>query len=174
MIIIIFSAIYFILPAYIANMFPVFFGKLNLPGGSLISERLLGGHKTWRGFYAGYFGALLALYLQKLLFIKGIWLDVSLLNYGEINIWGYAFLFGIGALVGDAVKSFFKRRLNKKPGSPWFPFDQIDLVLGAVLFVYPFFPLPWIYIIILLVVTPILHFIANLIGYTLKLKEVWW
>lgn len=174
MFVIVISAIYFILPAYIANMFPVFFGKLNLPGGIPISEHWLGAHKTWRGFYGAYLGALLALCLQRVLYVKGVWANLPLLNYEEINIWLFAFLFGVGALTGDAVKSFFKRRLNKKPGSPWFPFDQIDLVLGAILFVYPFYQLPVVYISILLIITPLLHFIANVIGYLLKLKEVWW
>lgn len=171
---IILTALYFILPAYIANMCPVFFGKLNLPGGKPISEPWFGAHKTWRGFYAGYIGAFLALYFQTILFAKGISLDFSLLNYLEINIWLYAFLFGVGALIGDMVKSFFKRRLNKKPGSPWFPFDQIDFVLGAILFIYPVYHLSIIYVIIILLLTPLLHFLTNLLGYFLKLKEVWW
>ena len=162
---IILSAIYFILPAYVANMCPVFSAKLNFPLGTAISERWLGANKTWRGFYAGYLGALVVLYVQYLLFVKNIAQSFSLLDYGEINIFLFAFLFGVGALVGDATKSFFKRRLNKKPGSPWFPFDQIDLVVGAVLFVYPFFQLSAVYILVLLLITPLLHFLTNLINY---------
>jgi CDP-diglyceride synthetase len=38
-------------------------------------------------------------------------------------------------MTGDAVKSFFKRRLGITPGKSWFPFDQLDFVLGAILFV---------------------------------------
>jgi CDP-2,3-bis-(O-geranylgeranyl)-sn-glycerol synthase len=43
------------------------------------------------------------------------------------------FLLGLGAMAGDAAKSFFKRRLGIAPGHPWIPFDQIDFQIGALL-----------------------------------------
>jgi len=77
-------------------------------------------------------------------------------------------------LIGDSVKSFFKRRLGRKPGSAWFPFDQVDFILGACLFTWPFVGFGWEVFVILLVVTPVLHFVVNVIAYFIGLKKVWW
>ncbi len=168
------NAFYFILPAYIANMMPVFGKNLRLPGGQAISTKLLGSHKTWRGFYLGYCGALLVLYLQSLGQNLEVFQKISLLEYQELNLWLYAFFFGIGALFGDACKSFFKRRLKIKSGQPWFPFDQLDFIFGALLFLWPFYQPGWQVIVTLIILTPLLHFLTNFTAYKLGLKEVWW
>ena len=170
------SSLYLFLPAYFANMCPVFAGKLKLPLGKPISEKYLGSHKTWRGFYMAYIGALLILFLQahfqfqKLNIIMGY----PMLDYENINLFLYAFLFGIGALTGDLIKSFFKRLLKKQAGSPWFPFDQLDFVLGALIFLAPVYLIPWQNFLTLLILTPLLHFLSNVIAYFLGLKKVWW
>lgn len=168
------SSLYFILPAYIANMCPVFFDKLHFPLGAPINEKLFGSHKTWRGFYAGYIGALATLFLQSYLYglvISSAAKTSPILNYSEINIFLYAALFGIGALAGDLIKSFFKRRRGIAPGGSWFPFDQLDFVLGTLIFLSPFFVLPWQNIAAIIIITPLLHFLANLLAYALKLKK---
>ena len=41
-------------------------------------------------------------------------------------------LMGVGAGIGDAVKSFLKRQLGISAGSPWLGFDQLDFFLGAL------------------------------------------
>lgn len=171
---IIITAICFLLPAYVANMCPVFAGALKLPLGKPINDHLFGANKTWRGFYSGYLGALGVLFLQKYWQESGILENYRLLDYAEINLFFYAFLFGIGAITGDLIKSYFKRRLDIKPGSPWFPFDQLDLVVGALVFLVPFYQLGWPHILVLIIVTPLFHFLSNLAGYLLGLKKVWW
>ncbi len=183
------SSIYFLLPAYVANMFPVLFSKVPLPLNKPIDKEIFGQNKTYKGFYLAYFGALLILFLQYYLDESNVVsqvqtpnpdtanpqpLIVSYLNYDSLNIFLYAFLFGIGAITGDLIKSFFKRRLGIKPGRPWFPFDQIDLVVGALIFLSPFILLPWENVVVLLLITPLLHFLTNVIGYLLGLKKVWW
>lgn len=170
MILLALTSLYFILPAYVANMFPVFFTALKLPLGYPISERLFGKNKTYRGIIAGYLGALLILFLQRYLNLTRI----SLINYQEINLFFYAFLFGGGAVIGDLVKSFFKRRKGIAPGQPWFPFDQLDFIIGALIFVSPFYLLSWKNILVIIVLTPLLHFLTNVIGYSLRIKKVWW
>lgn len=179
------SSIYFILPAYVANTGPVIFGKLKIgkygfPFGVPISSRLFGSHKTWRGFYAGYLFALIILWAQFFLQSRGIFGQIFddssllLLDYQNINLFLYAFLFGIGAIFGDLIKSFFKRRLGRPPGSPWFPFDQLDLVIGALFFLLPVYVLPWENIIVLIIATPLLHILANVLAYKIGIKKVWW
>ena len=183
-------------------MMPVFAGKIRLgkragggsrvlPGGEPISERWFGAHKTWRGFYAGFLGALVVIIVQAVLQKYGIFEEYRVLNYlggaswagasdwvgaamVKVVILGYAALFGLGAIFGDLVKSFLKRRLGIKPGAPWFPLDQLDFVIGAMLFLWLFVELPGQVVAIVLVVTPVLHFLVNVIGYVLGLKKVWW
>lgn len=188
---IILSSLYFILPAYFANTCPVLLQWL--PFGQPINKKLFGANKTWRGFYTAYFGALAILFLQFYLQKSGVFPSVStildssiltaasengyitpLLDYENINLFLYAFAFGIGALTGDLIKSFFKRRLSIKPGQPWVPFDQLDLVIGALIFISPFYLPSWIVILTILIVTPLLHLLANFVAYSLKLKKVWW
>ena len=92
----------------------------------------------------------------------------------------------IGALLGDIIESFFKRRIGKSRGENWIPFDQIDFILGVLFFTfitsiilsltgvisYNWFIknlFPW-QIIVLLVVTPFFHLTANLIHNKTKNK----
>lgn len=168
------SSLYFILPAYVANTCPVIFGLLKMPLGFAISEKLFGSHKTYRGFYSGYIGALLTLYVQYLLSRNGMFSEYEILNYKELNLFFFALLFGGGAITGDLIKSFFKRRLGIAPGRPFIPFDQLDLVLGALLFLWPVITLPLANVLTLLILTPLLHLLTNVTAYKLKIKKVWW
>ena len=93
---------------------------------------------------------------------------------------------GFMALVGDAVKSYFKRRTGRPRGKPWVPFDQLDFVVFGLLAMALAAPLladgwvkaallgDWVVLTTLVVLTPLLHFLVNVIGYVLKLKEVPW
>lgn len=168
------SSVYLIFPAYVANMCPVIFGKLKFPLGITIHEKLFGAHKTYRGFYTAYIGALAILFLQQYLTNNDILTQYALLDYSQINIPLYAALFGFGAITGDLIESFFKRRIGIKPGRPWFPFDQLDFVIGAYLFLLPVYLIPWQNLLAIVILTPALHFLTNLIAYFLKLKKVWW
>ena len=169
------TSLYFILPAYLANMMPVFAAKMGMPGGVPIAERWLGAHKTWRGMFSGYVGALIVLLVQWWVFGEGWMGEYVILDYSfGVVVFGYAALFGFGALIGDSVKSFFKRRVGVKPGGVWFPFDQIDFILGAFLFLWPFVSFGWEVFVVVLIATPLLHFLANVIGYWVGLKKVWW
>lgn len=75
-------------------------------------------------------------------------------------------------MTGDAVKSFFKRQRDMPPGSSWFPFDQLDFVIGALVFA-SVIELPTIFgIIVLLVLTPPLHLMSNILHHRAGIKEV--
>ena len=70
------------------------------------------------------------------------------------------------------LKSYFKRKLNIKPGKSWIPFDQLDFIIGGLLFISLVFTPPTEIIIILLILTPFLHITTNHIGYYLGIREV--
>lgn len=165
------AAILFFLPAGISNMSPVLANKVpllknwNTPmdfGKSWRSKRLLGDNKRWRGIIIGtLLGGLTAVIVSKL-------------NANTIvtvaPFWAGCLL-GFGALAGDAVESFFKRRIGIQPGNAWFPFDQTDYIIGGLLAIYPFVQLPIWVIITVFIVYFGLHLIAAYIGYLLGFKD---
>ena len=157
------AAVWFILPAYAANMAPAifykFFGKYNFPidfGRNLFDgKRIFGDGKTWNGLAIGILAGGVVGYLQ--------------------GSYAIGIVLGTGALFGDLVKSFFKRRLSFARGKMWFPFDQIDFIFGAFLFYYLVFrEFVLLNFIILLLLTPVLHLLTNFIGFKLKLKKEPW
>lgn len=169
------------LPALYGNAAPVFANhipllkKLGQPvdfGKSWRGARIFGDHKTWRGLLSGILvGA--ATGLLQMLLANGIdWFDglgVFLDYRGPEPIW-FGALLGLGALLADMIKSFFKRRRNVPSGEAWVPFDQIDFILGALLISAPFVDLSLRQMIITVLVAFLLHPIANVIGWLLKLK----
>lgn len=169
---IILQALYFMLPAYMANMAPVAvkripFGDVPLDkGSSWRGKRILGDHKTARGLVAGIIFAVLTVLAQRALVdVAPIFAQISLLPYSEL--WPeililLGILYGLGALGGDAIKSFFKRRIGIAPGKNWIPFDQLDFVIGSLALVgLVYFP-PAPHIIVILILSPLLHALVNI------------
>lgn len=151
---------------------------LNYPldhGKLFNGERLFGEHKTYRGLVFGTLTGILIVFLQHKYFIY--FEDIELMSYGDFSnskIILIGICFGAGALIGDLIKSFFKRRMKIKDGHSWFPFDQLDLLIGALVALSPIYFLPIPNLITLLLVTPILHFVTNIFAYLIGLKKVWW
>ncbi|KKU80060.1 MAG: hypothetical protein UY05_C0015G0003 [Candidatus Peregrinibacteria bacterium GW2011_GWA2_47_7] len=173
------QALYFMMPAYLANMAPVLFkwipwGNKPLDGGARWHGKpLFGSHKTLRGLIAGICGGVAAIWLQRALNL----IDLELIKYSALSpalLTLIGMCFGAGALLGDLIKSFFKRRLGIKDGGQWIPFDQLDFVFGALLAVSPFFIPPTPHLLVILIATPFLHFATNVIAYVLGLKKDWW
>ncbi len=186
------EALGFYLPAYVANMMPIFFDKLGLlkswaipidGGRRLGKNEIFGSHKTWRGIFAGVVGGFLAALIVVVMGV--VVMDAGLNTEFEIYVkvlvislfWGGGL--GLGALLGDLIKSFFKRRFGIKDGAPFVPFDQIDFALGAVLFA-SFLPVQfeygsfWQASLVFILITPLLHLAANVIAYKVGWKKVWW
>lgn len=175
------TTLYFILPAYFSNGgalafgggTPLDFGKYDNNGA-----RWIGDGVTWRGLIAGtiigvitgviqgYFGPYLIAEIGQYI-ITPIITDV---NSGIL----IGFLLGFGALLGDALGSFLKRRLGIGRGKPAPILDQLDFIIVALLLVSPVVELNWLFIVIAIVMTLIIHLIANSIAYLLGLKDVWY
>ncbi|MEA3144331.1 MAG: CDP-2,3-bis-(O-geranylgeranyl)-sn-glycerol synthase [Thermoplasmata archaeon] len=190
-------ALWLFLPAYVANMAPVFVAKL-VPGwtapidGGRVGkdgQRILGPGKTWRGLAGGALaGGLVALAVAALAPHWGIMrgLDYGLPEVGAPRVLLFGAFVGLMALVGDFVKSYFKRRRRIERGGSWFPFDQLDFVVFGLLgmaigagllpsgWVSGHVLGNWVVLATLLVLTPLLHLLVNRVGYWLGLKEVPW
>lgn len=167
--------IWFFLPAGIANMSPVIFKKvnfLNYPVDfnlKIKGKPLLGKNKTYRGFFFAISMSILTIFIQKTLYPHLI--NYSLVNYNQINIYLLGFLLGFGALIGDTLKSFFKRRLKIPPGKPWIPFDQIDWIIGTALLINLYIKLSFKEILIALILSLIFHPLINLLSYSLGIQK---
>lgn len=178
----IFVALWFFLPAGAANVAPIIAAKMpgitqwTAPldfGKTWGGQRIFGSHKTWRGLATGILVATAVLFLQQLLVENLTWLHdlTKQIDYSALPVLVLGPLFAVGALGADAIKSFFKRRVGVAPGRSWFPFDQADYVLGAILVTLPFVVLTiWQYV-WLVVILAGASLVASYIGYRLRLKE---
>ncbi|MFA6547665.1 MAG: CDP-archaeol synthase [Candidatus Magasanikbacteria bacterium] len=169
--------IWFLLPAGFANMAPVLVRKINflnypIDGGRIFfGERLFGSNKTWRGLFFGIIFSILTVFIQSFLYSRFFAVrDISFFSYFNANICLVGFLFGAGALIGDLIKSFFKRRFHIASGKSWVPFDQIDWILGSLIAISLIINLPWYTWLYALLFFGFLHPVVNIIGYWLKIK----
>lgn len=177
------QSLYLFLPAYVANMAPVVARRFRLlpalgrplDGGIIFrGQSLLGAHKTLRGIVTGFVAAVIVAFLQQRAASgDGFWAELTEFPYAEYSPFLWGGLLGGGALLGDIAKSFVKRRFGIAPGRRWFPWDQIDLVVGALLLGRMLYPFSWGTILVVLVATPLLGLLVNLGGYLLSIKEAW-
>jgi CDP-2,3-bis-(O-geranylgeranyl)-sn-glycerol synthase len=171
------SAIWIMLPAYLPNSAAALLGGGRpIDGGRSFRDgkRILGDGKTWRGLFLGILAGI-AIGLVEIALRD----SAGLLVLPELTP-PVVVLLAVGSLLGDLVKSFFKRRLGKDRGSKWLIADQYDFVIGAaallLLFEYEWVlatvtPLIMVWIII---ITPVLHRVVNIIGYLAGVKDVPW
>ncbi len=165
------AAVLFFLPAGVSNMSPVIANKLplirdwNTPidfGKTWRGQRILGSNKRLRGLVFGtLMGGLTALVVSKF----NVNAAVTIAPF-----WAGCLL-GFGALTGDAIESFFKRRRGLAPGRLWFPFDQIDYIAGGLLAIYPFVQLPQWSMVTIVVVYFGLHLSTAYAAFLLGLKD---
>jgi len=156
--------LYIAIPTYVANSTPVLLG-----GGAPIDRgrnfsdgrRILGSHKTVKGFGYGLLLGSAAAVAESILFA----------NYKLILAGAVA---SLGALLGDLLGAFLKRRLDIAPGRPLPVVDQLDFILGAILLASPLLQVTIGSVIILIVATVPIHLISNATAYALGLKKHFW
>jgi CDP-2,3-bis-(O-geranylgeranyl)-sn-glycerol synthase len=164
------EALKFIFPAYCANGTPVLAGggkKMDFGRNFIDGKRIFGNNKTFRGFFFGWAVGFLVGILEGFVF--------GFENYAVL----FSILIPLGALLGDLTGAFIKRRLSIQPGGLLPIVDQIDFVVGAVVFALPLaltglFVLTWQVAVVVLVITPPIHLLTNFGAYKLKLKKHPW
>ena len=180
------------IPTAVANMAPpIFKGKHPIDGGRELKDgrRLLGDGKTWEGLIVAP--------------IAGMLVGVAQISIAYYFNWPFWELFGsfpdyiivlfalsFGAVFGDALGSFIKRRIGIKRGQKAHGLDQYDLVGGVFILLliahwwtdgffinnfinngtyYPLFSLASV-----LIFTPIIHKGVNVIAWKIGKKDDPW
>jgi CDP-2,3-bis-(O-geranylgeranyl)-sn-glycerol synthase len=152
------ETIWLFLPAYFANATPVLIhggGPLDAGRNWVDERRILGDHKTVYGTFAGIIvGALVAVVQGNS--VQGL-------------------LFAIGAILGDLIFAFVKRRLGIKPGQPLPVWDQVGFIILAILLGSIVEPRPTLEQDIVMILTTIpAHYITNLFAWGLSWKKEPW
>jgi len=162
-------ALWFIFPAYCANAIPVIFGggyPLDAGRTFFDGKPILGSHKTFRGFFSGLVVGTLVGFLQTVFFQHVLSQYDARFQFSVL----LGFMLSLGALVGDSLESFVKRRLDLPPGSSLPIADQLDFVVGALLFSLPVSPPSLPTMIIIIIITPPIHFLTNFLASRLVTK----
>ncbi len=180
----IFSAFVLFIPAFLANPaavitgghFPMDFGRNFVDG-----KRILGDGKTWSGYFGGSLSGVIAgLALYGIFLLLGL---QNYLSYGSsiLSVTITLFAMSFGSLTGDVLGSFIKRRIGIGRGGKGSLLDQWPFVLVSFLFLFifsaNFFMTYYGNVtgaVSILIITPPLHRVVNIIGFRMKKKEVPW
>ncbi len=154
-------------PMYFANAAPIMLhGTVPLDfGKKLFGQRIFGDGKTILGTFSG---ILVGASAGTLIYFL-VPLSQSINQYFTFIVF-----LSVGAMLGDIVKSFLKRRIGLERGSHWAVADQWDFILGGLI-LSSFVRFPELEVILaLLIITIFMHSATNIIAYKLKLKKVPW
>jgi len=170
------NTIIYFLPALIANGAPVIFiGKvIKNPkpldrGRKFIDGRpVLGPNKTIEGFLIG------------CLFGLVVGIAYALITH-NIFFMLYGFTMGLGAMIGDSINSFIKRRINIRSGDPFVPMDQLSFIVISYVFIKLLeldrlcgIEVTLAHFSMIVVIVMILHPLTNMISYLIGLKDKPW
>lgn len=171
-------AIWVMLPAYIPNNVAVLAGGGRpIDAGRTLDDgkRILGDGKTWRGTAFG-----TAAGVAVAVALNGIHPFVSGVVAADPFPIAAAVSLAFGAMLGDILASFLKRRTGRERGAVFPGVDQLDFVvvslaltaIAATGWFFETFTLP--VVVAVLVLTPLLHVSTNMIAYALGLKDEPW
>jgi CDP-2,3-bis-(O-geranylgeranyl)-sn-glycerol synthase len=159
------EALKFIFPAYCANATPVLVGggkRMDFGKDFVDGKRIFGNNKTFRGFFFGWSVGI------------GVGLVEGLVFGFQYFPVLFSLLIPLGALLGDLTGAFVKRRMGIAPGGLLPIVDQIDFVIGAVVFSLPLTLIGWEVAVTVMLITPPIHLFTNFLAFKLKLKRNPW
>lgn len=180
-----FAGVWLMLPALIPNSAAVIWGggKPMDFGWSWRGRRVLGDGKTWKGFFGGALTGT-AFGILQIIIASSLGTELTW-GFGEWpSSLGLVLVLSFGSMIGDSAGSFIKRRLDIGRGAKAPVLDQYNFIVATLLLALLFFP-EWVLdhyvrgdgllaLLLLLVLVPLLHRSANIIGYKMGKKNVPW
>jgi CDP-2,3-bis-(O-geranylgeranyl)-sn-glycerol synthase len=167
----------FLSPAYAANASPLFLSgllkklhPLDLNKKFFDGQRILGDGKTIEGTAFGFLVGII--YFSIFLFV-----DKSLNILHLYHSYLEGLLIVSGAMIGDIIGSFVKRRLKMKQGDMLPVFDQVGFIIFAYVFYLFVFPPPLDlppmgFIVYVSLITFFVHILTNLAAFKFGIKYV--
>jgi CDP-2,3-bis-(O-geranylgeranyl)-sn-glycerol synthase len=173
------SILWFLVPAGFANAFAPVAAKLlphwNWPldfNRQWRGQRIFGSHKTIRGIIVGVIAAYLIHQVQRYLAMQ--YESFQSLSISEsYYAWWVGVWMGFSAMMGDAIKSFFKRQKRIAPGHSWHFWDQADWVIGTILGCCWFIDFQLIFVVGAILLGVILSFTGHIVEHGLKITKKW-
>ena len=175
-------SVWFFLPAGLANASPIYAQRI--PGLKKLGHPLdfnkkfqgklvFGKNKTWRGLILATVIGIIIVSFQHFIFIHSSWIRTisKPIDYQTINFILLGTLLGAGAILGDTIESFAKRRLDIRPGFSWFPYDQIDYIIGGCFLSLFIVRLSIQEYLLILGVWFLIHLVSSYIGYLTGMKD---
>lgn len=154
--------------------------RIPLDGGATLRQRrILGANKSLRGALVMPAATIGCTLLQAALVEEFSWArELSFVDFHRVSplVWGT--LLGVGYVVGELPNSFLKRQLDIAPGAAargargpvfWF-LDQVDSLIGLLLFLSLVWVPPIRVVIALLALTLVVHPATSWLMVRLKLK----
>lgn len=149
-------------------------------GGTIRRRRFFGDNKSLRGAVVMPLATIACTLLQAALASKFIWArDLGFVDFREVSplLWGA--LLGVGYVVGELPNSFLKRQLDVPPGAAapglrgafFWILDQVDSLLGILLFLCVVWVPPLRVVLALVALTLVIHPAIALLMVRLKLKS---
>ncbi len=162
------QSLWLIFPAYVANASPVVIrGKAPLDFGKKLGKyRVLGDGKTFEGTIGGIAFGTLAGVVQ----IYALEFFPNMPEHSTLLIMALS----TGAIIGDIIGAFIKRRLGIARGEPAIILDQLDFLIMALLFASFIVNLDVSMVIVLVIITPVMHMATNIFAYLAKMKKTPW
>jgi CDP-2,3-bis-(O-geranylgeranyl)-sn-glycerol synthase len=179
------QALWFLIPAYVANPAAVLFGggtPVDFGRTTKSGTRFLGDGKTWKGLAGGVgTGVLIGLLQQTAATLTG----EEALSFGALpSAAAVIIALATGSMLGDLLGSYLKRRMGIERGARALGLDQYDFLLGTFLLL-AVFQTGWLLdhyirgeaalgLLLVILISPALHRGVNVIGYKLGKKDVPW
>ena len=169
--------LYYLLPGIVGNTAPILVKGickgLAVPvdfGREIGGKRIFGDHKTIRGIVFAILLSVVIAYCQRLLYRYPVFEELSFLDY-DAKWLPVGVLIGAGVMAGDLANSFAKRRCGIQPGKPFVPFDQINAVVGGLVFLLPVYVTPIGVAATLILIAAVVHVGFSLLGHAVGLKK---
>jgi len=158
-----------LIPLYLANSSAMILGgktPIDLNQNFVDKKPFLGKGKTFKGTFLGIFAGIIAVALIEFYF-QG---NTPIIN----NYLYYGILVSVGAILGDLIGSFLKRRMDIERGKPVLLLDQLDFVIVGILFGSFVHKISIELFLLVCIITLVAHRIANFVAFKFKLKKVPW